>query len=152
MVDDNGKVVLIDGEAYTEQFPAFAQRWAEYGSGKTRLLLEGQIKQARLYTIARSVSLGTGVDLPPIALDPPRLADFLISLIPLKHRENLAGDLEEDYWNRLLPRHGPRKARFLYWVQGIYAVFGFLARPLAGIAGIRWLRRLIEIFIHRIMR
>ena len=85
-------------------------------------------------------------------LDPPKLADFLISLIPIKHRENPAGDLEEDYWNRLIPRHGLRKARFLFWAQVAYALLGFLARPLAQIAGIGWIARLIEILVHKMMR
>jgi hypothetical protein len=155
MVDDNGNVVVLDAKAGKGQFFALAQSLVQgkYGAGKTRLFVEGQSEQALLHALgASSVLFGTGVDLPPLALNPPRLADFLISMIPVKHRENLAGDLEQDYRNRLIPRHGLRTARFLYWVQVIYAFSGFLARPLARIAGIGWIGRLIEIGIHRMMR
>jgi len=150
MVDKNGKVVLIDAKTGTVQFPDLIQ--AKYDAGQMRLLFEDKIDQLRLYeAVARSLSPGAEV-VSPLALDPPKLADFLISLIPIKHRENPAGDLEEDYWNRLIPRHGLRKARFLFWAQVAYALLGFLARPLAQIAGIGWIARLIEILVHKMMR
>lgn len=155
VVRDNRNVVVIDAKAGTGQFPALTQSWVQgkYGVGKTTLIVEGKTEQALWYALAaRSVFVDIGVDLPPLALDPPQLADFLISLIPVKHRQSLPGDLEEDYRNRLIPRHGLRTARFLYWVQVIYAFSGFLARPLAGIVGIGWIGRLIEILIRWLMK
>jgi len=155
VVRDIRNLVVFDAKAGTGQFPSLTQSWVrgKYGVGKTTLIVEGNTEQATLYALAaRSVLMDTGAELPPLALDPPQLAEFLLALIPVKHRENLQGDLEQEYRNRFIPRHGLRKARFLYWVQVIYAFLGFLARPLAGIVGIRWIGRLIEILIHWIMR
>ena len=88
----------------------------------------------------------------PVDLAPPQFADFLISLIPAKHRINLLGDLERDYWNRFLPRHGVKMARCLYVFHTIYAFLGFLVRPLGGIVGLAWIRKLIEILAHKMMK
>src|SRR5207302_497057 len=101
---------------------------------------------------ANLVFLDAASELGPLTLAPPQLADFLVCLIPLKHREGLLGDLEEDYWNTLVPRHGLKKARFLYWVQALYELARFVARPLAGIAGLGFIRKLIEVLIHRMMK
>lgn len=120
--------------------------------GKTAVLVEGKPEQALLYALgARSVFLTAGA-LGPFSPDPPHFAGLLVSLIPLKHRVNLPSALEQDYRNRLIPKHGLRKARVLYWIQVIYALLEFLARPLAGIVGIGWIAKLIDILIRKIMR
>jgi len=47
---------------------------------------------------------------------PPRLGTFLFLLIPIRQREHLLGDLEEEFRTTLVPRYGPRWARFyFYW-------------------------------------
>lgn len=149
VIVDGRNVVVFDTKVGGGQFPALLR----YGVGKTGIFAEGKTEQALLCALrARLVLLTDGAELGPLSLDPPDLADFFISLIPIKHRANLAGDLEEEYWTRLIPRHGLRKARFLYWIQAIYALLGFLVRPLAGVAGIRWIRKAIEILIHKLMR
>jgi len=48
--------------------------------------------------------------------DPPQLATFLFLLIPIRQREHLLGDLEEEFRTRLVPEYGPRWARlYFYW-------------------------------------
>lgn len=48
--------------------------------------------------------------------DPPHLATFLFLLIPLRQREHLLGDLDEEFRTRLVPEYGPRWARlYFYW-------------------------------------
>ena len=130
---------------------------AKPGTGKTdlfiRAIVQGKTEQALLHALAaRSVFLDAGVDLPPLALDPPRSAEFFISLIPMKYRENLIGDAEEEYWTRSLPRFGPRKARLIFWTQAIHAWLMFLARPLAGIAGLAWVGKIVDAIISKLLK
>jgi len=47
----------------------------------------------------------------------PRNAKLLLLLIPRKSRENLVGDLEEEFSTMILPRCGLRKAQAWYWWQ-----------------------------------
>ena len=48
-------------------------------------------------------------------LETPPNAEFLLRMfLPRETRENMIGDLEEDFRTNLLPRHGPFWARFLY--------------------------------------
>lgn len=48
---------------------------------------------------------------------PPRSAKFILLLIPIRIREHLAGDLEEEYRTVVLPQYGPRRAWLWYWWQ-----------------------------------
>jgi hypothetical protein len=57
----------------------------------------------------------------------PSTARFLLLLIPRKYRENLVGDLEEEFATIVFPQYGPRRAQLWYWEQ----VF-------AGLAPIAW--------------
>jgi len=50
---------------------------------------------------------------------PSRIAQYLLFLVPRKYRENLVGDLEEEYRTRLLPVYGRRWAALWYWCQVI---------------------------------
>src|SRR5262249_12728136 len=52
----------------------------------------------------------------------PCTATFLLLLIPKKDRENLVGDLEEEFLTILLPRYGARRARIWYWEQVILSL------------------------------
>ena len=47
--------------------------------------------------------------------NPPRLAKFVLLLVPKKNREHLLGDLDEEFRTILVPEYGPRKARLWYW-------------------------------------
>jgi len=155
LVGENGKIVVFDCKAHSMEShiaPGWLRR-AKSGSGKSALFVEGKAEQVLFYALAaNSVIMDVGIDFPPLISEPPKLAECLISLIPVKHREDLAGDLEEDYWNRFVPRHGARVARRLYWLHAVYAFLGFLARPLAGIAGLGFIRKLVEILMHRMTK
>jgi hypothetical protein len=90
-----------------------------FGSGKAAAFVEVAGETGGVARPWRTLNCSGSRSKPwPLALDPPQIADLLVSLIPVKHRENLVGDLEDDYWNRFIPRHGPRRARALYWVVG----------------------------------
>jgi hypothetical protein len=44
----------------------------------------------------------------------PKGAELLIFLLPPQYRESFAGDLEEDFHTRLVPRFGHRTAAWIY--------------------------------------
>jgi len=48
---------------------------------------------------------------------PPKVAKLILLLVPKRCRENLIGDLEEEYTTILLPEYGARRARAWYWWQ-----------------------------------
>jgi hypothetical protein len=87
-----------------------------------------------------------------VVLIPPKLAEFFMLLLPTKYRENLIGDAEEEYWTRSLPRFGARKARLIFWAQAIHAWLVFLARPLAGIAGLAWIGKIIDALLGKLLK
>jgi len=58
----------------------------------------------------------------------PRVARFVLFLIPKKNREHLIGDLEEEYRTLIMPEYGRRWARIWYRGQVIQAV-GFYVWP-----------------------
>lgn len=69
------------------------------------------------------------------AQGPPRAAQYLLFLVPPKYRENLAGDLKEEYLT-LLSSYGRRWADGWYWWQVIAAFGHFLLRLLTGLAAV----------------
>jgi hypothetical protein len=155
VVDKKGKIVVFDCRDNSKRSHVVPQSFmqGQFGAGGTYVLGEGKTEQMLVHALgADLILMDAEARLGPLALDPPQLAEALISLIPVKHRENLLGDVEEDYRNRFIPRHGLRMARFLYWVQTVYAVLAFLARPLAGIAGLGLIRKAIEILVHRMTK
>ncbi len=87
-----------------------------------------------------------------IVLEPPKLAEFLMLLLPMKYREGLVGDAEEEYWTRSLPRLGARRAHLIFWTQMIHAWLIFLARPFAGIAGLAWVGKLVEAILSKLLK
>lgn len=156
IVHRNGNVEIIEAKATIGQ--QLTSNWSELCEqlkiGTTFVVAEGKSELALLHGLKADIVLmaadeGSLED--ALLPDPPELADFLIDFIPLKHRENLPGDLAHD-WNRLIRRHGPRRAIFLYWVQVGYVFLGFLAQPLAGIVGIGWIREMLEIVMHKLMK
>jgi hypothetical protein len=48
---------------------------------------------------------------------PPRSAKLILLLIPIRDREHLAGDLEEEYREIVLPQYGAGRACLWYWWQ-----------------------------------
>jgi hypothetical protein len=87
-----------------------------------------------------------------IVLGPPKLAEFFMLLLPMKYREELIGCAEEEYWTRSLPRLGARRAQVIFWTQMIHAWLIFLARPLAGIAGLAWMGKIVDVLLARLLK
>jgi hypothetical protein len=87
-----------------------------------------------------------------MVLGPPKLAEFFLLLLPMKYREELIGCAEEEYWTRSLPRLGARRARVIFWTQMIHAWLIFLARPLAGIAGLAWMGKVVDVLLARFLK
>jgi hypothetical protein len=55
---------------------------------------------------------------PPPA--PPQHAELLLHYaLPRARREEILGDLEEDYYTEWLPKFGPREAQRLYWCNAV---------------------------------
>jgi len=66
---------------------------------------------------------------------PPRTAQYLLFLVPPKYRDNLVGDLEEEY-QTLLPTYGRQWTDRWYWWQVVAAFGHFLLRLLTGLAAV----------------
>jgi hypothetical protein len=129
-VDHKGDYVLIDAKAGSGKTALWAQAATKgkfYGGGyPKRIFVEGDSDQAIFNFIDGDPPYSRNVR--HFLQKPPKTAGLLLSFIPVKYRDNLLGDLEEDYWTRLVPKHGLRWARVCYWFQAIYALSAFLAR------------------------
>jgi transcriptional regulator with XRE-family HTH domain len=54
---------------------------------------------------------------------PPIAGCYLLDLVlPRKHRENLVGDIEEDYRANILPRYGRTAASIWFWKQVVIEI------------------------------
>ena len=73
------------------------------------------------------------------ATSPPKAAKFILLLVPRRHRENLIGDLEEEYTTILLPEYGVRKARTWYWWQVTISIGPLLWAQIKRAAVAAWL-------------
>ena len=68
-----------------------------------------------------------------------RRAEYILYLVlPKKDRESVPGDLAEEYETVILPRFGPRRAKWWYWKQVLFSIgpilwgqFRKTARPIA---------------------
>ena len=153
--DREGDLLRIHGEPGTGKV-ALARAFieAKFGVCKShvlrRVLVEGQSDRAvfELWSVPHHGSAAAR----NFVLNPPKLAEFFMLLLPMKYRENLVGDAEEEYWTRSLPRFGARKARLIFWTQAIHAWLMFLARPLAGIAGLAWVGKIVDAIISKLLR
>ena len=65
---------------------------------------------------------------------PPKLAELLLLLLPIRQREHLLGDLEEEFRTIILPRHGRRLACFLFYWQVIIEMARAVITGLSGVA------------------
>jgi hypothetical protein len=53
----------------------------------------------------------------------PDRACFLLDLLLSKaDREEIPGDLEEEFWTSILPKYGPARARFWFWTQTLRTI------------------------------
>ena len=68
------------------------------------------------------------------ACDPPRLAELFLLLVPIRQREHLLGDLEEEFRTVTVPRHGARIAAFLYAWQVMVELVRAIITGLSGVA------------------
>jgi hypothetical protein len=56
-------------------------------------------------------------------LQPPLQAERLLNyVLPRARREEILGDLQEDYYTTWLPKFGPQEARRLYWLHTIRSI------------------------------
>jgi len=135
----------------------------KFGTGETHIISTGAGKTEIFSTIAfEGISdqiMLEILDVPhhgsavqSASFDPPRAAEFLALILPIKYREDLIGCAEEEYWTRVLPRFGVRKARLVFWIQVIHGWLIFLARPLAGIAGLAWFGRIVNWSIGKLLK
>ena len=54
---------------------------------------------------------------------PPRAACYLLDLLLAKaDRETIPGDLVEEFGTSILPKYGPRRARFWFWAEAARAI------------------------------
>lgn len=57
---------------------------------------------------------------------PPKSAKFLLLMIPKKMRENLVGDLEEEFHDIMVPEFGLKAAQRWYRWQVAYTLLAFI--------------------------
>lgn len=73
----------------------------------------------------------------------PALAQYILLLIPQKHRDPLLGDLREEFETILLPTYGLRGARLWYWWHTIISISPFALRMLKRTLGFIFISKLI---------
>jgi hypothetical protein len=69
----------------------------------------------------------------PISASTPRLAEYLLWYLPIENRDEIIGDLEEEY-QLLNQRHGRRKARVWYYSQVVFSFWPFAERKVRSLA------------------
>lgn len=74
---------------------------------------------------------------------PPRFAQFALLLIPKRNRENLIGDLEEEYRTIVLPQYGHFLARCWYVEQVAIAIACYAWPTIKKILGLSFILKLI---------
>jgi len=116
-----------------------------------RIFLAGKSDQVLFETLLAVPHHGSA-SAGDIVPDPPKLAEFLMLLLPMRYREELVGCAEEEYWTRSLPRLGARRARVIFWAQMIHAWLIFLVRPFAGIAGLAWVGKIVEAVLSKLLK
>ena len=75
----------------------------------------------------------------PVSTEPPRYAKFLLLLVPKRNRENILGDIEEEYRDVILPDYGLRAARLWYWSQVSLSLAPLIWTVLQRVAGLAFL-------------
>lgn len=75
---------------------------------------------------------------------PPKAAKFILLLVPRRYRENLIGDLEEEYITILLPEYGVRRARTSYWWQVAISIGPLLWAQMKRVVAISWLWKRVQ--------
>jgi hypothetical protein len=70
---------------------------------------------------------------------PPSGAKFLLLLIPRQHREDLIGDLEEEFHTILIPEYGLKAARRWYWWHVFISIGPLVWGKLKRVVGLVWL-------------
>ncbi len=127
----------------------------DFGTGKTQafatMFVEGKSDQFFFESLLNVPHHGSG-RAGNMVLAPPKLAEFFMLLLPMKYREELVGCAEEEYWTRSLPRLGARRARVIFCTQMIHAWLIFFARPLAGIAGLAWMGKVVDVLLARLLK
>jgi len=66
------------------------------------------------------------------AVNPPLLAEFCLLLIPLRQREHILGDLQEEFSTVVVPKHGIARARLYYCWQVLVEVLRAIANAAKG--------------------
>jgi hypothetical protein len=75
---------------------------------------------------------------------PPKSAKFLLLLVPKRNRENLIGDLEEEFNTLLVPQYGLRLARLWYCWHVLLTLAPVAWENLKRVAGLTALWKLLR--------
>jgi len=79
-----------------------------------------------------------------ITAEVPSSARLLLLVIPRKVRENLVGDLEEEFLTRVLPNYGLTLARKWYWQQVITSLCPIVWEQFKRVAGLVLLWKVVR--------
>jgi hypothetical protein len=83
-----------------------------------------------LFGIKRSISAYDGSSMDS---NPPKSATLVLLMIPRQQRENLVGDLEEEFYEIVLPKFGLIAAQQWYRWQVFWSVCAFVAETIKGV-------------------
>lgn len=72
----------------------------------------------------------------PRSTKPPRAAKFFLLLVPIRTREHVMGDIEEEFNTVLIPEYGLLLARFYYWWHVFLEVAGSVFGAMQNLAGV----------------
>lgn len=93
--------------------------------------------------IAAELWVRHDIDTSSPAPAPPESGERLLCyLLPVHRRNEILGDLAEDYRTNFLPKYGPREARRMYWAHFIRSVAAtvppWLWAAILGVLGWLW--------------
>ncbi|MDH3673794.1 MAG: permease prefix domain 2-containing transporter [Gammaproteobacteria bacterium] len=128
---DQGVAVRV-----TEAFP---------GTRRTaRLLSTAGVKSARIPEIEHPRQDGI------VRAHLPRRAEQLATLFFTKHlRENVLGDLEEEFETIIVPKFGVRFGRRWYWFQVVRSIWAVMGASLLKLGLIAWLGRVASWLLNK---
>jgi hypothetical protein len=111
----------------TATFCIAIKSFFDYKKGQTRTLADSIGRNTALIMGYALLSILSG-KAPAFHSEsvPPRTAKVLVLLIPRKFRENLLGDLEEEFNEIFVPQYGLKAAKRLYWWHATYALLEFV--------------------------
>lgn len=134
-LSEQGSQQEFDAEFLASINPTSTAVWADRKIGVAHQVIQSiALTRKLIFHMSTLMLLGLGVRRTMIDADqPPHAAKFLLLLVPLRNREGIIGDLEEEYRTILVPEYGHPLAKFYYWWHVILTCVSSIAGAIGGL-------------------